>query len=199
MNVSFGKKIPISQYQILDKSSNKFVQATLSEFDCRDKSDIDLFVKDDGWWNYKDDVVHGMLAKINNMQKYDYLSKEEKAFVDSNKFFAIQDKDKNLIGVCVTIDDGTNSDIFFLETKNCNKYKYTGQGMIASLAKRLISKFQDPTLTVNFPAPSALTFYILTCGFKDKDCFSLYMKRPEMTELVDKFEKKTQMPIKTLS
>jgi len=40
MNISFGKKIPLSQCQIQNKETGNFEKATVYELDCKDKNDI---------------------------------------------------------------------------------------------------------------------------------------------------------------
>ena len=63
MQISFGKKIPIAQCQIYDNQQQKFVKAVISEFDCKDKSDITEIKSLGPNWQYKETISSNMGIK----------------------------------------------------------------------------------------------------------------------------------------
>ena len=195
MNVSFGKQIPVSQCRILDKKINSFVWATLFEFDCKDISDIYYFKGDMRSWNYKSNLLKDMFFKRENLACYNSLSEIEKDAIIGNRYFALATEDDKLVGICETQGNGNQVDIFYLETEENHRYKYAGQSILASIAKQLINRFNNPAITVNYPSGKARRFYIDKCGFKQKDAVSLIMHKNDLVDFVDDFERKIQLPI----
>ena len=195
MNISFGKQIPISQCKLLDKKTDRFVDATLFEFDCKDMSDLYYFKGDNRSWTYKPHLLRDMFFKRENLAYYNSLSEIQKEAINENRYYALSTENDKLVGICETHGTGNQVDVYYLETEENHRYKYAGQSILASLSKQLLNNFTNPVLTVNYPHNTARNFYINKCGFKSKDAVSLSMSKKELSAFVNKFECKTNQPI----
>lgn len=199
MNISFGQKIPVSQCQVFDKETNKFVNATLYEFDCKDKSDIQYFKKDMRKWVYINSFISEMLAKYRYYCKYrNFNCPEVQDALDELKFYSLEDSKNRIIGFCETTGTKDTQDIYYLETNREHRYKYAGQGILASIAKLMVKSVQNPQMSISNPANSARQFYIDKCGFKPLDK-GLHIGKQGMTDFIRNFEGSTQNPIMDLS
>ena len=200
MNISFKAKIPISQCQVYDKETNKFVNATLYEFDCKDKSDIHHFKKDMRKWVYIYSFISEMIAKYRYYCKYRSLNcSEVKDALNEFKFYSLEDSKNRIIGFCETTGTDDFKDIYYLETNREHRFKYAGQGILASIAKMMVESVKNPRMSISNPANSARQFYIDKCGFKENGEKELYLNDKNMSDFIKIFEKQTQMPIINLS
>ena len=63
MHISFCRRIPLTQCQIKDTETNKFIPATFCEVDCKDKEDILDIANLTGKWNFKSTIAKNMQIK----------------------------------------------------------------------------------------------------------------------------------------
>ena len=182
--ISFGKQIPIMKCKVQDNQTKKFVPATVYNVDCNNFSDYETVKKAKGEWIFKDYILSNMRTKmlINNIP----------GFKTTDEFYLLKTAlDNNVIGMVQTCnkDDGIN--IKYIEAKSGEKYKYAGQNMLASLAKKL-QKENGGALIVNAPVMSAIPFYISKCGFRYKENGKLILQSDESAEFIKRTEEITQ-------
>ena len=192
MNISFGKKIPISKACVLDRQENKFKDVTLYEFDGKDSSDIDYFACQTGKWSsLKSNITIDLYDKHKKSKENNNARSIEK------KFYSMEAEEGKSIGVCETFGFGFYTDIHYLECNPELNYKYTGQTMLASIAKQLLKKNDSPVLGVSDPADSARTFYTQECGFvpQYENSRELELNKEQMTSFIQTVENKTNTKI----
>lgn len=114
MNISFGKRIPISTTQIYNKNTNEFEKATLYELDGRDESDVDELV-DFGDWRYRYEMSINLFSKIKGLASPEKLSDFMKYTLEHNKFYILKTEDDKLAAICQT--QGFKNCIILKETK----------------------------------------------------------------------------------
>lgn len=184
--ISFGKKTPIMKSNIRDVLQNKSAEVTLSEYDCKDIDDIKEVSKKCGDWTYG-----GNIAKDMDKKRESYLGGGEKF---PTHFYVVEDKHKNIIGLCETIDIGKDTNVEFLESDREAGYKYVGQTMLLAAGKKLLDRGGE-NLCVAHPYIGALSFYTDKCGFEsiddDNHCFSLFMDKSHIREYIDRIQRKT--------
>ena len=202
-SISFGKKIPIAQTQIYDRKSAGFVPVTVYEYDCKDKSDFQAIDNLKGHWAYKDVISYSMQKKHrapNNIENY-------------NKSFYILEKPAGeIVGVSEIHNKENKKEIKFIETQQTNKYKYAGQGIIATIAKTIINGDEDKLIVKN-PVAQSHDFYTKGCGFvPERRSYSsfddgseangmcdLEMNRSELRRFIRQVEAKVQSSINLVS
>ena len=197
MNISFGKKIPIYQTHVLNKETNQFQTATLSELDCKDYDDIEYLINQTGAWEFKYPLTVDMHTKNMRLKNYEKLSPVEKEYIDENKFYVLESPEKELIGICETTGFRDRANIHFLETikQQKEKYKFSGQSILASVAKHLLSQSDNPLLQIYDPAYDAKKFYTEKCGFVNSEGSSLVLTKAGMENLISTVEQRTQSQI----
>ena len=202
-SVSFGKKIPIAQTQIYDRKSAKFVPTIVYEYDCKDKSDFQAIDSLKGHWAYKDVISYSMQRKHrapNNIENY------------NKSFYILEKPTGEIVGVSEIHNKGNKKEIKFIETQQTNKYKYAGQGIIATIAKTIINGDEDKLIVKN-PVAQSHDFYTKGCGFvPERRSYSsfddgseangmcdLEMNRSELRRFVKQVEAKVQSSINLVS
>ncbi len=184
MNISFGRKVPITRCKIQDTSTGKFERATVSQIDCKDESDI-LEIKNlPDIWRYK-------LSIAKNMERKHHLLKNF-GQEDYSTFYVLQDKDDKIIGLSQIeeTEDGVY-DLTYLESSSLGRKKYVGQALLAAVAEDVLQK-RGTKLTVNDAVDSAFNFYTDTCGFEDVYGYYLKMNREQMNQFIEQTEDRTQ-------
>ena len=192
MNISFGKKIPVSTAQVYSKDKGDFTRVTLYEFDGKDSSDVDYFINQKGnWGNLKYNMGKDIFSKFHQFPAKDNQSELE------NKFYSLEEKEGKSIGLCETSEFHNFTDIKYIECSPEHNYKFAGQSMIAGIAKNILKHQKRPFLGVTDPVDSARTFYTETCGFTPMfyDSRELQMDESQMRMFISKTENKTHSPI----
>ena len=186
MNISFGKKIPTAQCNILNKSSKKFEPAIIYEFDCKDKSDIDeiLYSLDDNW-EYKDTIAMNMGIKNFSIKV---------GMNNDARFYTLENQNGEILGISYVDDLQQKVELRYLESKAQSPYKYVGQNLLATIGKNLLNGDQN-SFFVRSAVSSAFDFYEKACGFKDIGCSDLKMNRDDIHKFVNKTEEKTKTQI----
>lgn len=202
-SISFGKKIPVAQTKIYDRKSADFVSATVYEYDCKDKSDFQAIDNLKGHWSYKDVISYSMQRKHrapNNIESY------------NKSFYVLEKPTGEIVGISEINNKEDKKEIKFIETQQTNKYKYAGQNLIATIAKKIIDGDEDK-LVVKNPIAQSYDFYTKGCGFvperKSFGCFNdgaepdgmqdLEMNRSELRRFIRQVEAKTQSPINLMA
>ncbi len=195
MNISFGKRIPISTTQIYNKNTNEFEKATLYELDGRDESDVDELV-DFGDWRYRYEMSINLFSKIKGLASPEKLSDFMKYTLEHNKFYILKTEDDKLAAICQTQGFKNFADVHYLERDKSKGYGLCGQAILASIAKHML-KQPDAYLKVDDPVKKARGFYINDCGFREETPGShgIEMNEAELKTFVDNFEQKVEAPI----
>lgn len=160
LRISFGKKIPIATCQIQRKKDKKFEQATIYEYDCSEKSDMQK-IKYVFWgktnsapWKYACEIWADACDKF-------------KPFLKEHKLtgiYTIENSKKQTICICDTYEDEKEIKVRYIESKKDSSYKYAGQNMLAMLAKKVV-RTNKKDLFINDGQPEAEIFYKEKCGF----------------------------------
>ena len=186
-SVSFGKKIPVMQCKIQNRINKEPVNATISEYDCTNYTDISDIFSQCGKWNYGRAMASDMNLKLFNYLNYDT---ENYPY----KFYVMEDEGENIIGICETENSRNNVNIFFLESEPKKKYKYIGQTMLAAVGKMLSSKNGHNMYVMN-PAAAAITFYTQKCNFeplvKNREWDGLIMQSEKISGFIKDVEEKS--------
>ena len=193
MQISFTKKIPVNTCNIYDKRRRKFVEATVYEIDCKDKSDIDYIKGMKGNWIHKDQISYGVERKHNRVTGENALfwKHANEQGIEDNGYYSLEGPNEEIICVCETEPFGREVDISFLESAKGKRYKYAGQTMLASIANNIFGSGQ--ILTVKAPANSAMGFYEDKCGFrKNQKYFGYEMSQEDMQGFIQRTEEKTR-------
>lgn len=183
-SISFGRKIPRYTCQILDKTTDKYVPATIYEYNCKDESDIEEIKKLDRKWIFKDNIVHGMNVK-HSVQTY---FKEK----SNDSFFSIQ-VGKDIVGLAQICTLNGISNIDYITTKPRSEYKYVGQTLIAGIGKHMLKK-DGYQMTVNTAVDDAIPFY-KKIGFHESGDYLFRMNRNDIETLIEITEFQTEAPI----
>lgn len=182
ISLSFGKKIPISQCQIKNTETRKFVPATFYELDCHDESDMDELKDLKGKWHFLGSIYYNMLAKNAYYQK----TQRE----TPNKFYILENDKKEIVGLCQVENRNNNIFVNLLESAPDKKYKYVGQTMLASMGNQVLNN-GGQQLTIKHPTLDAYEFYIKKCKFKRHFNSDLKMNQSEIEGLIKRTEKRT--------
>lgn len=127
--ISFTRKIPIAQCNIIDKKTNQNTIATVFEYDCKDKKDIDELEKiaESGRFEY------GHCVYFNAEEKYS----SQIYYSDEFGIYTVENPNGEVIGICSTRENEDGTNINFIETEH-GKYRYIGRSIIETLGKRTI-------------------------------------------------------------
>ncbi len=155
--ISFGKKIPVANCKIKDIQKNRFVDATLYEFDCKDLSDIEEIKKLYGNWHFKNSVANEM------RRKYSYFKNYKK---QNNHHFFVLEADKEPVGIAGIKHEEPNLILNYLESEHEGRYKYIGKNMI-NLFGKIAVKNHLKRIYIPIPLKSSRDFYIKKCMFKE--------------------------------
>lgn len=195
-NISFGKRIPISEARIYNKNTREFEKATLYEIDGHDgESDMEELV-DSGDWRYRYEMSANPYSKIDKLANYEKLSEIQKKILDNNRFYVLRTEDDKLTAICETNGIFNFSDVHYIERDKTKGYGLCGQAILASIIKRMLKK-PDAHIEVSDPIKKARDFYIKDCGFKEKTPGSheIEMDEARMRKFVQNFEQTVNMPI----
>ena len=182
MQISFGAKIPISTCKIYNRQEKKFVPAVFYEIDCKDKSDVDFIKSLPEPWIYRRNFIYGILHK-----HYLFSQRHEDG---PDKIYSIEDKDGYITSLCQTTSNKDSVNIEFIESSPSKKYKFSGQAMLALVAKQIFSEGKD--LTVEIPAFEAKQFYEKVCKFdKDSSKEGYILKKCEIPDFIKRTKIRT--------
>ena len=197
MNISFGKKIPITNCSVYDKQKQAFVNATMYELDGKDKEDLDYLIYQKGNWGIlKCNIMTDFFDKQQRILSKKELSPLETFILNAKKFYTLETQNDKSIGLCEVMELPDSTNIHFLECNPDKTHKFAGQVLLASIAKNIIKK-DCASLTVNDPAESATDFYINKCGFtpSTNQPHKIEMNKEQMEHFVQQVEQRTQNPI----
>jgi len=93
-SISFGAKIPVAKCQVLDKRENKFINATVYEYDCKDLEDIFEVGDLDESWEFQDLYTSSMHKK--------YIYQRDGRGDTGLSFYCLKNSDDEMLGVCQT-------------------------------------------------------------------------------------------------
>ncbi|MBR1943738.1 hypothetical protein IJ843_08400 [bacterium] len=187
INISFGKKIPISQHNVYDRKQEKFVTTTLYEIDAKDESDIEYIKSQQGnWGELRDDIADDITVK------HSKLSAGEKNIRPKNKFYSLENSEGNAIGLMEIRDYPRRRNLFLFECDPDKNYKFVGQVMLSQAAKAISGK-KNYTFTVDDPTDEGRIFYINACGFKEqrKGSHGLKLNRQGIDNFINNVEERT--------
>ena len=127
--ISFGKKIPVAQCNIVNKKTNQNTRATVFEYDCKDKEDIIELKKiaESGSFEY------GYCVYFNAEEKYS----SQIYYYDEFGIYTIENSDGETIGICSTRENEDETNINFIETEH-EKYRFIGRSFIELLGKKTL-------------------------------------------------------------
>ncbi len=184
-SVSFGHKIPIAACQVQEKLTGRFVKATVYEYDCQNKTDIDE-VKSIKDLNTFRTLIAGHMYNKYTFSKFGH---------DIDKrFFAIQENDGDIIGLSQTNNVGEDMNISYIETLRNKKYRFAGQTLIAAIGGELLSS-GGRKLLIRCPVDSALHFYFDDCRFDVSENGELYMDKKNLKKFIERTEERTHAPV----
>lgn len=183
MNISFGKKIPILQCQILNPQTKKYIPATIFEYDCKDNKDADDINEIDGYWLFKNEIFFSAKDKIQSPSRHKDI-----------RIFSLENKQGKTLGLMQCKKNKNTYDINLIEKRYLDKHKYVGTLLLAAAAKETIKDRADK-LTVSSPFQEAREFYINGCGFRTTSTKTLEMDKKQIKEFIKTTEIKTNAPI----
>lgn len=184
MNISFGRKIPITQCQIQDTNTGKFEKATVYQIDCKDESDVLEIRNLPDTWQYKLGIAKNMDRKHQLLEHYNQ--------ENDSTFYALEDSKNRILGLGEIEETETGVyDLKYLESNSLGSKKYVGQVLLAAIAEDVLCK-NGRKLTVNDAVDSAFDFYANTCGFEDVYGYYLKMNRAQINNFIEQTEDRTQ-------
>lgn len=183
MNISFGKKIPIMQCQILNPKTNKYTSATIFEYNCNDKKDADDIDSIDGYWFYKNEIFFNARDKFHSPLRNKDL-----------RIFALENEKGKTLGLMQCTKTQNIYDVNLLEKRYLDKHKYVGTALLAAVAQETIKENAEK-LTVSSPVQEAREFYIKGCGFKTTTSKCLEMNGEQIRNFIKEAKQKTNTQI----
>ena len=218
MQVTFTGKIPISKCNVLDTKTGQYVNTTLYEYDCSDEEDFKEVKNAKGIWSGWCDRKEGepgfssarSVAREMERKHYcvnlgwdDQFSPLQRYELHTSRFYSLQTKNGDIIGICQTHNPFPNhhfQQIKRLATEGSHRYKYAGQSILASLAKRNLDKYSMAEMSISdfdYDEDYETKFYTDKCGFEqDKDDSEfLSLDTLGSYNLVRDVETKTRAPI----
>lgn len=187
MNITFGRKIPITYCQIYDKEKQKFVGATCYKYDCNDKSDLKEIEKLGDNWRYLPETTANMKRKE---------IRQNQGLSCDVVVFTIEDKKGETLGLCCAEDKERSLEVNYIESKQDNKHKFVGQVLLASIGQEVLDNDSQRKLVVKNAVSSAYGFYEDVCGFiEDKGSCDLFMPREKIHRFLKQTKQRTHSPI----
>jgi len=185
MEINFGKKIPIAQCQIQDRTTKNPTSATIYEYDCKDSSDYwDLYrISKEQEWVFADIIATKADDKYNG------------SYPDE-RIYALEDKSGKTVGLCNFRENKDKIEVQYIDSKSSRKYKYIGQTMLAFLAQKALYE-NKKELRINNASTLAFKFYKKCCFKYDWSELSngqsdFYLKREKLHLLIRKNQKNTK-------
>ena len=188
--VSFGQRIPIAKGSVIDsKNNNKLTPVTVYQLDCCDISDAISLSNAEGTWNLRSNIQSDM--------KDTYIKNcfDSTRGTDSRTYYILtSDSDDEILSMAETIRRMEDENIRYIESRRDNRFKYSGQTMVATLGLDVLNKGK-PHLGVEEPLPSAYDFYTKKCGFYAVNDFLLQMDKKRIKKFIDSIpvDRKVQM------
>lgn len=187
MNISFGKKIPITKSQIFDNEHQKFVPVTCCSFDCSDKSDILEIEQMGDDWRYIGETLGNMRRK---------LERNNSGMLSPVIVYTLEKDNGEKLGLCCCDDTERRMEVNYIETKQDGKHKFAGQVLLASIGTQMLDNSRQWSFIIRNAISSAYDFYQQKCGFKENDYNSdLHMNRSETRKFIKQTEQRTKAPI----
>ncbi len=192
--ISFKARIPLYKCSVKDIKTGKNIPVVVSEFDCKDVSDM----QEMAGLGYKWQFAMGLAADMEQKYLYNKNFHASKINYPLNFYVLHEDKEDkygevNILGICETENNGKNADIAFIESKYKEEYKYVGQTLLAAIGKLLLKNNGHNIYVLN-PAFKAIPFYMDKCGFEqvDKDKYApLWLQQEQIKEFIKRTEEKT--------
>ena len=201
-NISFGKKIPLINCQIQDKTTGNFIPATLSEYDCKDEQDILEIVFTGKQWYFSEAIIKNMGKKFklnklfeeNPLLKKTKFRKEPKSKDEYEKrFFVMQLEDGRTVGICQGQNKDSSLKLDYLESQNIN-YRFIGTTILASLGIKTLQEGNN-SITIDSGTTESEDFYTDKCGFKHYTDDTFKLDKKHIKKLIKQTQKETQSPI----
>ena len=163
MQISFGARIPVSRCNIFsNKDAQRLERATMYEIDCKDEDDFE-YVNNVGNWDYKVSICGDISSKYESFKYPSLYTDEDKKYFEKNKFYSIENKNGEVLGLCETVLDGKDLNVEFITVSPKKRNRNIGAALLASVAKLSLAPRQR--ITVHHPDKSAYGFYD-ACGFE---------------------------------
>ena len=184
MNISFGKKLPITTCQIYDNKHQKSIPVTCYKFDCNDKSDFQEIEKlNDDDWQYTCETVSNMKNKFRKTQRGQH---------SDVVVFTLEKQNGEKIGLCCAEDTEHSIDVNYFETRQNGEHKYAGQALLASIGTEVLNNNQGE-LKIHNAISSAYDFYEKICGFTENiQDYCLSMNRLGIRRFIRQTEQRTK-------
>lgn len=182
--VSFGKKIPIMQCSIKDVGKNKFIPATVYEYDCQTSADAEDVLEMGRDWYYYFSIGCDMLDKY---KKENF--EEEKSPMH---FYIMENTNGVPLALCETKEKDKEIQVEYIESKHDSEQKYCGKTMLAALGRKLLNS-NGKKLVIYAPLQEVYDFYTKGCGFKKvkNDTDRLQMMPKQIQEFISQTEAQT--------
>ena len=192
MQISFGARIPVSRCNIFsNKDAQRLERATMYEIDCKDEDDFE-YVNNVGNWDYKVSICGDISSKYESFKYPSLYTDEDKKYFEKNKFYSIENKNGEVLGLCETTFPEGCINIEYLESSPGRGYEYAGQNMVANVSRAALNS--GKTAIVRNPAITARKFYTKICKFKEaKDSWTLVQPRENAEEFLREVEQKTHI------
>lgn len=157
LQISFGKKIPIATCQVQNNETENFEKATIYEYDCKDKSDLDELSE----LAEEDNFDFGHCIWAHAYEKAHPTKQKHRTI----SIYAMENENNETICLCHANKDNEKIILNHIESSKNKKYSYAGQNMIAMLAKQVIQANKKELYVSNI-LEEAREFYICKCGFE---------------------------------
>ena len=196
--ISFGAKIPIAECKIQNRKTGKTESATVYEYTCTDKSDVEkikrIVARED--WEFGSDIAYDAHWKNTVIENNDKCY----GFMKDYHVYTLENNRRKTIGLCET-KETDNIIVEFCETLQDKKYKYAGQTLLASIAQKACNS--SLTLIIENAATKALDFYRKVCGFTEEvyedEEISFIVDKRQMQDFIEQTEKRTNGKIVCLN
>lgn len=191
--VSFKAKIPIALCTIQNRASKSAEHAIMYEYTCSDESDINEIkrITEEKEWEFG----------------YSYLVDSECKYSNSiipynnRHFYTLENEKKETIGMCETREKN-EIEVLYLEAQKAKKYRYVGQSILATLAKKVFNVHARGML-INDAVDTAMDFYQDACGFDEiyeiGGITDIWVDRKTLYKLIKQVENNTERKIIDLS
>lgn len=178
-NISFGRKIPLTECKVKNLETKKFVPVTFYEVDCQDYKEIEDIRDSKGKWNFMGPILYNMDSKHMWLQK----NSGENPY----KFYILENKAGEILGISQTENKDNNITVKFLDSGRNKEYKYVGQTMLASMGQQVVNN-GGTSLNIMNPTIDAYPFYTKNCKFEETENSELTMNPNQ----IKKFIRRTQ-------
>lgn len=185
-NISFGRKIPITECKVRNLETKKFVPATFYEVDCQDYKEIEDIRDSKGTWSFLASILYNMDSKHIWLQK----NTGENPY----KFYILENKNGEILGISQTENRDNNVAVKFLDSGRNKEYKYVGQTMLASMGQHVLNQ-NGEKLEILHPTIDAYEFYTKNCKFKEDENSNLVMNPQQIKKFIRRTQYRTHSRI----